>query len=298
MRKAIARYESYTGYKDFTSFSKQQAVGFKKRLSATPAARGGGPISMSTVVATINDLKEFFQWLSWQRGYKGRINPTDIEFLNVSDNDRRSVHQAKFRPAPTMEQVRTVIAGMPTTTDIERRNRALLTMAILTGARDGALASLRLKHVDTDHRLVTQDPTEVRTKRRKRIDTFLGLLGDDLEQIVIDWVLYLREVKKYGDDDPVFPRTRVMVGASGTFEAEGIEPIFWQKTQPIREIFEESFAAVGMPYFSPHSFRHALVKYAERHAPSIEHFKAFSQNIGHEHVSTTLGSYGAMDRER
>ena len=37
---------------------------------------------------------------------------------------------------------------MPSTTDIELRNRALVAFAILTGARDGALASLKLKHVD------------------------------------------------------------------------------------------------------------------------------------------------------
>ena len=37
---------------------------------------------------------------------------------------------------------------------------------------------------------------------------------------------------------------------------------------------------------------------AERHAPSIEHFKAWSQNLGHEHVSTTLTSYGSIGPHR
>ena len=34
-------------------------------------------------------------------------------------------------------------------------------MAILMGARDSALATLRLKHVDVERKLVMQDPTEV-----------------------------------------------------------------------------------------------------------------------------------------
>jgi integrase/recombinase XerD len=40
---------------------------------------------------------------------------------------------------------------MPCASDVELRNRALVAFAILTGARDGALASLKLKHVDLEH---------------------------------------------------------------------------------------------------------------------------------------------------
>jgi hypothetical protein len=37
---------------------------------------------------------------------------------------------------------------MPNETNIEKRNRALIAFALLTGARDGALSSFQLKHVD------------------------------------------------------------------------------------------------------------------------------------------------------
>jgi len=37
---------------------------------------------------------------------------------------------------------------MPTNTVIERRNRSLIAFTILTGARDGAIASMKLKHID------------------------------------------------------------------------------------------------------------------------------------------------------
>ncbi len=33
-------------------------------------------------------------------------------------------------------------------TDIEKRNRAVIAFALLTGARDDAIASLSLRHVD------------------------------------------------------------------------------------------------------------------------------------------------------
>lgn len=54
----------------------------------------------------------------------------------------------------------------------------------------------------------------------------------------------------------------------------------------------------GLPYYRPHSFRDTLVQYGERHAPTIEHFKAWSQNLGHDHISTTLTSYGSMSPYR
>jgi integrase/recombinase XerD len=298
MRKALSRYELYTGLKDFATFNRDQAVGFKKHLAKLPTARGSGTLSTSTMAATIYALKEFFAWLGWQRGYRGRIRVTDVEFLNLSDNELRSVKEPAFRPVPTMEQIRAVIAAMPATTAIEKRDRALVTMAILTGARDSALATLRLKHVDLDRKLVMQDPREVRTKRRNRIDTFLVPLGDDLEQIVTEWVLHLRQEGLFGDDDPVFPRTSVRADADAGFVADGIEAVFWENTQPIRDIFRAAFEAAGLLYFPPHSFRHALVKFAERNAPTIEHFKAFSQNIGHKHVNTTLTSYGGIERNR
>jgi integrase len=58
---------------------------------------------------------------------------------------------------PTLEQVRHVLRSMPAATAIERRDRAIIAFAILTGARDGAIASMKLKHVDLDQQLVEHD---------------------------------------------------------------------------------------------------------------------------------------------
>jgi integrase len=298
IRKAISRYETYTGYKDFATFNKEQAIGFKKQLAKTAGARSGRVMAKSTLVATTSVLKEFFRWLSWQPGYKARLQATDVEYLNLSENETRAAKEPAFKTFPTMEQIRAVIRTMPTGSEIERRDRALITMAILTGARDSALASLRLKHIDLERKLVMQDPREVRTKRSKRIDTFLCPLGEDLEAIAMDWVRFLREEKLFGNDAPLFPRTRVQPDGNGSFVAAGLEPIFWENTEPIRRIFREAFTAAGLPYFRPHSFRDTWAQYGERHAPSIEHYKAWSQNLGHEHVSTTLTSYGTIGPHR
>jgi integrase/recombinase XerD len=72
---------------------------------------------------------------------------------------------------PTLEQIRHVIREMPTSTEIEVRNRALIAFTILTGVRDRATASLKLKHVDVQLRQVDQDARQVKTQCSK---TFSG----------------------------------------------------------------------------------------------------------------------------
>lgn len=61
---------------------------------------------------------------------------------------------------------------MPHQTDIEKRNRALIAFALLTGAQDSAIASMKLKHVDLIENCVNQDPREVNTKFSKTFNTF------------------------------------------------------------------------------------------------------------------------------
>ena len=72
--------------------------------------------------------------------------------------------------------------------------------------RDGALISLRVKHVDPARLRVIQNPKEVATKASKRIDTFFFPVSDTCEQIVVEWLRYLREALLFSDDDPLFPK--------------------------------------------------------------------------------------------
>ena len=46
------------------------------------------------------------------------------------------------------------------------------------------------------------------------------------------------------------------------------------------------------------AFRDTLVQLGERICPTIEAFKSWSQNLGHERVMTTLTSYGTVAPHR
>jgi hypothetical protein len=56
---------------------------------------------------------------------------------------------------------------MPAGSETERRDRALVAFTILTGARDGAIASFKLKHIDVDQGRLDQDARQVNTKFSK-----------------------------------------------------------------------------------------------------------------------------------
>ena len=111
-------------------------------------------------------------------------------------------------------------------------------------------------------------------------------------------VLYLRDEKIWGNNDPLFPATRIALGPTRQFEAAGLARDHWSTASPIRTIFRKAFVSAGLPYFNPHSFRNTLVQLGQQVCKSPEQFKAWSQNLGHEKVLTTFLSYGAVECRR
>lgn len=297
-RKAVHRFEEYTRFKDLGTFNKEQAIGFKKHLLAQKAKRGGQTVSPSTALHTLNALKDFFAWVASQPGYKSRIARSDIDYLTLTTKDASAAHSPRQRQWPTLEQVRRAIELMPTASEIDRRNRALMAFAIVTGMRDSAIATIRLKHIDLDRQLVWQDPREVKTKFSKTISTTFFPVGDDLKQIVTDWVTHLRVEKLFGPNDPVFPKTKVVQDENSGFKAEGLTHEFWAETAAIRQIFHAAFTRAGLPYFNPHSIRKTITDLGQRTCQTPEQFKVWSQNLGHESPLTTFTSYGHVSPDR
>ena len=296
--KSLSRFEESTRYRDFKAFHFEQAVAFKRRLAEQTGQRSGERLSKATLHATLTQLKRFFQWLAREPGYKSCIQYSDAEYFNLSDKDTRVATAHREQRAPTLEQVRRVIETMPVRTEIERRNRALVAFTLLTGARDTAIASMKLKHVDMKEGCVQQDAREVKTKFSKTFTTYFFPVGDGIQEIVADWVRFLREEKLWGNDDPLFPATHIVLGATRQFETSGLERSQWSTASPIRTIFREAFKLAGLPYFNPHSFRNTLVRLGLERCKSAEEFKAWSQNLGHEKPLTTFMNYGRVETER
>jgi integrase len=296
--KAINRFEVYTKFRDFKAFHIEQAKGFKGNLADQQSARSDNRLSKATLYATLTALKRFFVWLAGQPGYKSRIAYTDAEYFNLSVKETRIAKALRPERIPTIEQIRHVIRSLPAVTEVERRDRAVIAFTILTGARDGAIASLNLGHVDIEACRIDQDARQVKTKFSKSFVTTFFPVGDDIRTVVSDWVNYLRQEKLWSLSDPLFPPTKVAVGHGRQFEVVGLDRKHWSSAGPIRKIFKDSFLLTGLPYFNPHSFRKTLALLGGKLCRTPEEYKAWSQNLGHERVLTTFSSYGDVSGYR
>ena len=296
--KALARFEESTKYKDFKRFHREQAMAFKARLTVATNARTGVRLSKATILSTMRELRAFFFWLAHLPGFKSHIAYDDAQYFNLSDKDVAVARARRAKRVPTLEQVRHVLSVMPDGTPLERRDRALVAFTAVTAARVGALASLRLGHVDLAGSFVEQDARTVDTKFAKTFRTYFMDVGGDAEAIVRAWIDELTQVHLRGPSDPLFPSTEMGLDEAGGFVAKGLSRTGWATTEPVREIFRRSFAAAGLPYFNPHSFRDMLVRHAIARNLSLESMKAWSQNLGHSDVLTTLTSYGSIPAHR
>jgi integrase len=296
--KALARFEESTRGKDFKRFHREQAMAFKARLAAAINARTGERLSKATVLSTVRDLRAFFFWLAHLPGFKSHIAYADADYFNLSDKDVAVARARREQRVPTLDQVRHVLAAMPAATALERRERALIAFAMLTGARIGALGSLRLGHVDVAGGYVDQDARAVRTKAAKTFRTYLMPVDDRALNIVGEWVDELGRDHLWGPSDPLFPATKLGLGRDGGFVPVGLARRGWVSTEPVRDIFRRAFLKAGLPYFNPHSFGSMLVRHAMTLDLSAEAMKAWSQNLGHADVLTTFTSYGAVPTHR
>ncbi|MCF6321998.1 MAG: hypothetical protein L3J32_09555 [Rhizobiaceae bacterium] len=159
---AIADFEKSTRHKDFAAFHIEQARKYKRDLSGLISSKTKRPLAVATIHSRLLAVKAFFFWLAGQPGYKSRVSYSDCEYFNPSANDSHIANARRQRSAPSLEQVTHTLFQMPFETDIEKRNRALVAFALLTGARADALASLKITNVDLQKRFVYQDARTVK----------------------------------------------------------------------------------------------------------------------------------------
>jgi integrase/recombinase XerD len=294
---AILWFEQSTGCKSFKRFHIDQATSFKRRLECDVSSRTGKPFSKATIDGTLRLAKAFFQWLSGQSGYKSRISYADAEYFNLNRKDARVAHTDRDTPYPTMEQCRHAFSLMPDRTAVEKRNRAIFAFVMLTGARDGAIASARLKHINLGEACFYQDARDVKTKFAKTFTTWFFPVDASYLDCLVEWITYLREDRLFGHNDALFPKPELGL-VDGSFATIGFTRAAYGNAGKIREVIKSSFINAGLPPFVPHSFRKTLVKYGDQLCDTREQFKAWSQNLGHDSVVTTISAYCPVSNDR
>lgn len=294
---AILRFERCTGFKPFKLFRIEQATVFKRQLSNEKSKATGAPLSKATIDGILRAVKGFILWLAGQPGYKSRIQYTDADYFNLNAKDARVAHAERDVPYPTLEQARHAFEQMPSATPMQRRDKALFAFLMLTGARDGAIASLRLSHIDLMQGCVRQDAREVKTKFSKSFTTWFFPVDPAYLDCFRDWVEYLRKDELFGHRDALFPKPQIGL-KDGGFACIGLSRETYGNANRIRAVIGQAFKVAGLPAFGPHSFRKTLGILANEHCKSPEQFKAWSMNLGHENIATTLSAYCPVSTAR
>jgi len=292
--KALLYWEDCPETEDFHSFDDKQAIAFRDWLKAKNRKGSEHPISLSYCYDVLRHLRKFFEWLSNQP--KSKINTTHVGFLNLSRKESQMATRARKVDTPTFEEVLQVLENIKGETEVEKRDRALIALTLLTGARISAISSLRIKSFDRRRLILEQDPASgVKTKFSKQIITALFPLPDGKPlAFFLEWFDYLQKERGFTPNQPLFPATKVEQGKENIsyYSTGTVGTAFWSDANSARKIFEKRFIEAGIPYFHPHTFRHLIVKEFIKARLTEEEKKAISQNLGHEDVATTFGSYG------
>ncbi len=265
---AIFRFEECSGFRDFKRFHVEQARAFKDYLSGKAVgARSGAPLSKATITSTLRHLKAFFLWLTDQPGYRARIRPSDAAYFTPLGQDERIANGVRSKPIPELNEIEAVLQAMPCGTETEQRDRAVIAFIILTGARDRAVASFKLKHVDLAKGIVFQDAREVKTKRAK---TFVTKF--------FPWVVCRLRLSPVGSPSSERPKAMDRMIPSSGHRSPASQRWIAANDQPVETPLADDntdsrclprrLSARRTSVLQPHSFRSTLARLAKRY---VEH---------------------------
>ncbi len=296
-KKAIYRYEEFTDFENFKHFTKKRAIDYKNWLEKKKVHKTNKTISLTTVYHYVRNLREFFLWLAHQPKYKSQIVLTDVEYLKLPKAKARIATSSKREDFPTLEQIKKVVNSIEINSEIDLRDRALISFTLLSGMRERAIITLPVVCFDKDRMLINQDPKfGVKTKFSKTIRSYIFGFDEKMVKYFLEWYEYLRIEKLFGNIDPIFPKNKVVNAENSlSFVSNEVESQFWQSATSIRDVFKQRFEDAGIEYFSPHTFRHLAILTALAKCRNGQEIKAISQNFGHENISTTLTTYGTMN---
>jgi len=293
---AIEEFEKFTNYQDFKTFEIKQAIGFKEYLATKINKKTGEPISKSYLRSYTSSLREFFEWLYHQKGYQKHINYNNVQYFNLTRNDRNKAMATQYQDSYTIKEILLTIRNMTTSTRVDKRNKAMISLCLLTTPRISALQSARIgsiKHFNNqDVWAFCQNPNTVNTKFARNIKAyFIGNL-QDIYQNVFDWIEYLQS-QGFTDKDYLFPRFEP------TFTSDGEQSLILgnqmiKSQTTIRGIFQKAFENEGLSYYKPHSFRHSITRRALELDNSPQFISALNPNFGHKTDAVIIDSYGTI----
>ncbi len=293
---AIHEFEVATRFKDFKKFTGDEAIIFKEHLLSKKNKVTKKNIAVGSYVHALQYIRELLEYLVKNHKEYANIKQADIEYLYPTDNEKNTATATSIPKSYLVLEILSTIRTLSTITEIQFRNKAMISLKFLTGARIRALMTTRIDSIiflEEYHAWAfEQDPKRgISTKNRKYIMAFFIGQCQDIIDNILKWREYLIE-KGFKGSDPLFPKN------IPSFTDEGRQTMVLQK-EPIasdsrvRDIFKAAFIANGLKYINPHNFRHTMARAMKKMPNGVELSIALAQNLGQKNEMPVLySSYG------
>lgn len=291
---AIHEFEVAIDFKDFKKYCQDWSIDFKSYISRKKNKQTGEEISKSYYSHYVCFVRQFFNWLVKQKDYK-HIESKGIDKLYITKNERKQGKATGIQKSYLISEILETIRKMPTNTEIAIRDKAIISLFLLTTPRIKALMTARIGSIEFMREYGSyaflQSSNLVETKFRNNITSFFISQTQDLIDNVVNWQSYLKS-KGFKDKDYLFPRI------VPSFDKNGMSIFQLQKQRiksetSIRNVFKEIFKNNNLPYINPHSFRHSISKAMKRDANHTRLIPALHENFGHSnglaHIISTYG---------
>lgn len=283
--KYLREYELFDNFADFATYNNTKADKYINYLFDQD-------YSLSYINDALRTLKVFLSWLERQKGFRSKINYNDIDYLNITNNQRRAAKATEHKRSYSFDQIIKTIRQIPETTIIERRNKAIISANALCSLRISELRTIKLKNlIEEDGKcFIHINPKDIDAKFAKARYADCVQLPQDIFDNLINW---RGELIKLGftSKDPLFPKIPSNFNQLNLLESVMTKEEIKSSSQ-MRDIFKQAFQKVGLEYINPHNFRHTRARFASKQSP--EYLNATRQALGQKNIDTTLGSYGEL----
>lgn len=292
---AIHEFEIATGFKDFRKYNSEWAIIFKDYLNDKISKQTGQNISKNLYFHYTAFVRQFFEWLIANDKDYAKITASSIDFFHVTRNDKSKARATGYQESHDLPDILTTIRNMPASNEIEMRNKAILSLFLLTNPRISSLQQARIKSIkhfrDYDTWAFMQDPRLQNTKYSKTITAFFVGQCADIIDNVINWREHLIS-KGFFDKDYIFPKI------TPTFTKGGevimlLTKDYIKSDSQIRQIVKAAFVGNGLPYYKPHTFRHSIARKVRKGENPTDALIALSENFGHKNgMAEIVRTYG------
>lgn len=291
----VIEYDRFLDGLDFRRLTEQIAIDYQNFLKERKWQ--GKEVSLKTIGQKLSAIMEFYNWLRLQPSYKSKVREPSIIYFGLPMGEKNAIKtQENLKLFPSIEHIIKLIDSIKGDFEVDMRDRALISLIILTGLRVKSITTLELEDFDIETLRITLDPLKHSIpKRDKALIVRLLVFDKRLLEYFMDWIDYLKNVKKFTSDKPIFPSTQLkFMPGTNSFIAEDVSNKRWESTEAINKILRDRSAKAGMEYFNPHSYRNTIVNLSKSRGLGIEEQSAVSQNLGHNDLYITEVNYGTM----